>query len=205
MKNKTRTIALDALFIAVILILTFVPYIGFIPLGAVSITTITIPVFVGAYILGWKRGMFYGLIFGLSSFTRSFMSYVTPADPLFQNPLVSILPRVLFGLFVGLIYYALKKIENEKKRKILIPVFTLIGSLFHSIVTLLALCIFNPTFWPYLLTILGTNSILEAVFAAITVPLIIASLRPYVYKYNENLRPSVEVNQSKTEVVNEQK
>jgi uncharacterized membrane protein len=190
MRNeKTRKIAFDAIFVAIIIILTFVPYIGFIPLGPVSFTTITIPVFVGAYIFDWKRGTFYGFMFGVSSMVRSFMSYVTPADPFFQNPLVSVLPRVIFGLVTGLVFMAVKKIKKVKMRRIVLPISIFLLSLFHSVITLVMLGIFNNEIFGLMLGILGTNGIVEAIFAALVVPSIILALEKYVYEFNPNLVP----------------
>ena len=45
-----------------IIIMSFVPFLGFIPLGFMNATIIQIPVIIGAVMLGPKRGAFLGLL-----------------------------------------------------------------------------------------------------------------------------------------------
>ena len=53
MKNKklVSDIAIDGLFIALILVLSLVPYLGFIQIGGISATILPIPVILGAALL----------------------------------------------------------------------------------------------------------------------------------------------------------
>ena len=53
MNQKTRHLALTALFVAFILLLGFTP-LGMIPLGFIYVTTLCIPVVVGTMLLGPK-------------------------------------------------------------------------------------------------------------------------------------------------------
>lgn len=54
-----------------IIIMSFVPFLGFIPLGFMNATIIQVPVVIGAIMLGPKRGAFLGLIFGLVSLWKN--------------------------------------------------------------------------------------------------------------------------------------
>ena len=54
-----------------IIIMSFVPFLGFIPLGFMNATIIQIPVIIGAVMLGPKRGAFLGLLFGLTSLWKN--------------------------------------------------------------------------------------------------------------------------------------
>lgn len=107
-KNNTRDIAILGLFIALMAVLAFVPNIGFIPTPIGAISLVHLPVIVGTLVLGFKKGMILSLAFGIFSFIRAF----TPmgiADVAFQNPLVSILPR----LFIAPATYGVYKLMQK--------------------------------------------------------------------------------------------
>ena len=60
-REQLRKMILAAIFIAMILLLAFTPMLGYIKIGpALSITTIGIPVIIGAIILGPYYGMLLG-------------------------------------------------------------------------------------------------------------------------------------------------
>ena len=68
-QGKTLSMVQLALLTALIVMLSFIPYIGYIkiPVLAVQATTIHIPVIVGSILLGPKAGGFLGFVFGLTS------------------------------------------------------------------------------------------------------------------------------------------
>lgn len=113
MRNKQiKSMTFAAIIIAFIIILSITP-IGFIDIfPGVSITIIHIPVLIGAIILGKKYGALFGLVFGICSFIMAFPKATTNA--LFTNPLVSILPRVIFGFIISPIYNLFYKIIKNK-------------------------------------------------------------------------------------------
>ena len=68
MKNKkTKDLIFYAMFIAIEMLLVFIPFLGYIPIGPLRATTLHIPVIIAGIILGKKGGMIIGLVFGLSS------------------------------------------------------------------------------------------------------------------------------------------
>mgnify|MGYP000258419755 CR=1 FL=1 len=69
--SKTRDLVLAAVIAAIIVIMAFVPFLGYIPLGFMNATTVHIPVIIGAIILGPKYGAFLGLTFGLTSLWKN--------------------------------------------------------------------------------------------------------------------------------------
>lgn len=102
-KKKVREMTLLAMFIAIIIVMGFVPYLGYITiLGTSSVTLIHIPVLIGAVLMGRKGGIILGLTFGLTSFLRALTS--VGLDYIFIFPWVSILPRFLFGLIIYDVY-----------------------------------------------------------------------------------------------------
>ena len=123
--SKTRDLVLAAVIAAIIVIMAFVPFLGYIPLGFMNATTVHIPVIIGAIILGPKYGAFLGLTFGLTSLWKNtfmpnptsfvFSPFVTMGQ--FHGNLgslvICLVPRILIGvvayyvyrLFMNLIYF----------------------------------------------------------------------------------------------------
>ncbi len=111
--EEIRKMVLAAILIAIIILMTFVPELGYITVFAVPITIIHIPVIIGGILLGRKYGLILGLVFGLGSMTRSFMEYSLYAP--FTNPIVSVLPRMFVGLIASDVYnFFTKLIKNSK-------------------------------------------------------------------------------------------
>ena len=70
-KNKTLEMVQLAVLIAIMLILAFTP-LGYLRIGPLAISLMTIPVVIGAMILGPAGGAVLGLVFGLTSFYQCF-------------------------------------------------------------------------------------------------------------------------------------
>ena len=73
-KNRTKELTETALFVAVIIVMSAVPFLGYIPLGPINATTLHIPVIIGAILFGWKRGALLGGVFGLTSLVKNTIS-----------------------------------------------------------------------------------------------------------------------------------
>ena len=136
--NTTKTLALNGLLMAIILLMAFVPFIGFIQIGPIAITLAHIPVIVGAILFGLKTGFILSLTFGISSMLVAITRGAIVADLAFINPMVSILPRLIFGLVIHFIYRFSSNIKSENLR---IGLTALLSTLIHSFVTLSALLI----------------------------------------------------------------
>lgn len=104
----TSRIVTAAVLVALTIILGVVPGIGFIPLpNATGNATIEhIPTILGSVLEGPLVGMVTGLTFGVLSFTRSTL-------PLFKDPLVSVLPRIVIGVTPWLVFTALKRFQLD--------------------------------------------------------------------------------------------
>ena len=108
--TKTKDMVTTAMFVAIILAMSFVPYLGYIPLGFMNATIIHIPVIIGAILLGPARGAFLGGIFGLTSminntFNPNLTSFVfSPFYSLgnvhgnFKSLMICFVPRILIGV-----------------------------------------------------------------------------------------------------------
>ena len=114
---KTHRMVELALMSAIIIIMAFTP-LGYFRTPALSLTLLTIPVAVGAIILGPAGGAFCGGVFGLTSFIQSFTagSFVTMLLQI--NPAATfvtcVIARILEGFFCGLIFLIAKKAGLKK-------------------------------------------------------------------------------------------
>lgn len=95
------------ILVAILLLMAFTP-VGYLRLGTMTITFLTIPVIVGAIVLGPWAGAFLGLVFGLTSFYQCFgmdpMGTALMSISPLRTFLFTVVPRLLMGLCVGLIF-----------------------------------------------------------------------------------------------------
>lgn len=126
-KQKNRKLVIASMLGAITVVLGLTP-LGFIPLGFISATTMHIPVIIGAILEGPVVGMAVGLIFGLSSLFNA-ITRPTPISVVFYNPLISILPRILIGLFSYYVYKAASKIDYQKSKKLSYGIWAIIIAL----------------------------------------------------------------------------
>lgn len=118
MKNKSRDnllkIVQTGLMAAIIgaMLLTKIAFLPVVPL-ALTITLLVIPVTVGAILIGPAAGAFLGLVFGLASFAQCFGADPTGVYLFSVNPFLTfilcVIPRILMGFLVGLIFSGLIK------------------------------------------------------------------------------------------------
>lgn len=73
-RSQTLGMVQVALFAALIIIMAFTPFLGYIPLGFTRATIIHVPVIIGSILLGPKKGAVLGGIFGLTSFINNTMN-----------------------------------------------------------------------------------------------------------------------------------
>mgnify|MGYP001033620974 FL=1 len=114
--NRTRYLVELALMAAIIFIMAFTP-LGYFRTPGLSITFLTVPVAVGAIILGPGGGAVCGLVFGVNSMIQCFMGGNFGSMLLGINPLgtafTCIVPRVLEGLLCGLVFRGIRKISKN--------------------------------------------------------------------------------------------
>ena len=79
-KNKTLEMVQLAVLIAIMLILAFTP-LGYLRIGPLAISLMTIPVVIGAMLLGPTGGAVLGLVFGLRCISVSRLSQLPRVAP----------------------------------------------------------------------------------------------------------------------------
>lgn len=138
---KTQELILVSLFSAIILILAMVPNVGLITFGAVAITIIHIPVLIGAMTLKRVSSVFVlGFLFGLGSLFAALTRGSTPIDLAFINPLISVIPRILFALIAFYIFkgsrYIVKSLPYVASLSILSAMMLVMSiGLYHYLVS----------------------------------------------------------------------
>lgn len=102
--KKSKRIALLALLLALTVILSMIP----LRVSSATLALTLLPVFVLALTQDFFTGLLGGLVMGVTSLVLAFtFGAGTPTAPIFQNPLVSVLPRLfvpaaVFGVMKGL-------------------------------------------------------------------------------------------------------
>ncbi len=116
MKNKkTYELTLGAMFTALMIVMAFTP-LGYLRIGTLSISFMTIPVAIGAILLGPAWGTFFGLLFGVTSCISGIMTGEGAVMMSISLPLyifVTIAPRILVGAGSGMVYKLLKNSNAE--------------------------------------------------------------------------------------------
>lgn len=184
--TKSQRLATLAILIALITILTFVP----LQFGPINLAVLLlIPVFVGCQTQGLKVALILGLYAGLLSLIASYTVSTSLLRFVFNNPLVSVIPRILVGLLTYISYTlmlkALKKFGNDKV-KVLASSFvsSVIGILTNTVLVLgLMFALYNGTNYSgvtinaaFIWSIVLSNSVVELCVCSIVTPPIVYGL-----------------------------
>lgn len=191
MKNKkqTKRFTILSLLIAIEIVMSIVPFLGFIPLGFINATTLHIPVIIAGIILGKKEGAFLGFIFGflslikattepnLTSFVFSPFITVGGVSGNFSSLFIVFVPRILLGFFSGLSFELFSK--SNMKESLSIVLSSIIGSLTNTILVLISIYFFFGSSYAdaidisfgallgFIMGLIGTSGLMEAIIAAI--------------------------------------
>lgn len=107
-KTTIKDIAYLAIYFALILILSLVPFLGLIQVFSVSINLLTIIIVIATFHLGLRGSLFSALFVGIGSF----ISALVYGKALFIFADIAIIPRFLLGLVSYFIYLAFRKKVN---------------------------------------------------------------------------------------------
>ena len=188
-KTNVRLLTQMALLTALMLVMAFTP-LGYIPLPFMNATTMHIPVIIGACLLGPKMGGVLGGLFGITSVVRAtispnltsfvftpFYSFSPEFHGSWTSLIVAIVPRILIGVFAGLVFLALKKLIHNETISLAVSGF--VGSMVNTIGVMgLIYLLFGEQYAaaggtdPSLLLgvimgVVGLNGVPEAIIAAV--------------------------------------
>ena len=122
MKNRTnvRWLTQLALLVAILLVLNYTP-LGYLQIGPLAASLLTVPVAIGAMTMGPAAGAVLGALFGFTSLLNGMEGKSAMVAQLIQVSPVSafvvcVIARMLMGLCTGLIFAALRRAmpKNEK-------------------------------------------------------------------------------------------
>lgn len=181
-RQSIQRITRLGILMGLIILMTFIPNIGYIQTGLFSITTIHIPVLIGAALMGPIGGLVLGLTWGLTSYFYA-LTLGTIEAMIFLNPMVSIVPRVLVGLIASYTTMALDKVNMKEVLKY--GLVAGIGTLSNTVLVLSSIFIFasegvlsfNQAFSTIITIIISTNGLLELFAAVIIVPAVVKAIR----------------------------
>ena len=196
-KSQTLGMAQVALFAALIFILAFTPFIGYIPLGFTRATIIHIPVIIGCLMLGPKKGAILGFCFGLTSllnntFNPTATSFVF--SPFYElgeihggigSVIICFVPRILVGVIPYYVYQGIHRFtkKNTASETVALAVAGLSGSLTNTLLVMHLIFLFykdayatatnrtSALVYRFILSVIAMNGIPEAIVAAILVAL----------------------------------
>jgi uncharacterized membrane protein len=161
---SVRKIVIAGVLAAVAIVLGYTR-LGFIPVPnlAGNATIMHVPAIIGGVLEGSLVGALIGGIFGLFSFLQA-------TTPVFKNPIVAIVPRLLIGVVAYLAYAGIKR-WNEY---VALVTAGILGSLANTVFVLGLAGLFGLIPWEAMIPIIP-QAIAEAIIAAIiTVAVVVA-------------------------------
>lgn len=113
--GRTKKIALLALMLALTIIFCFVP----IQFGTITLALMILPTLILAQVCDFKTSLFMGILMGLINYIAWFTTKAaSPIAPIFQNPLVCLVPRILIAVVAYWSRIGLEKLLLEKWLKV---------------------------------------------------------------------------------------
>jgi len=187
--NRSKTLRLTqlAMLSAIIVVMAFTP-LGYLKVGPLSITFLTIPVVLGAILLGPLDGAILGAVFGATSFIQCFGLDVFGTTLLTINPaftfILCFVPRILIGIVSGYLQKGFVKIRVNQT--VSFALSALAGALTNTVFFVGFLILFFgnsdyiKSFGTNLLAIIGvlvtTNSLVEAIACTVLVTILAKAL-----------------------------
>lgn len=128
--NKTLSVVMTGLFMAIIAVMTFIPNVGYINLIVIKATLLHVPVIVGSIVLGPRKGAILGATFGITSLIKntlepSLLSFAF--SPFYQvgeiggngwSIVIALVPRILVGVIPYFVFVGIESLlKNVKARR----------------------------------------------------------------------------------------
>lgn len=202
-KRRTQRLTLAAFFVAIEVIMTLTP-VGYIPAGAINITTMHIPVILAGVLFGPGFGAGLGLLFGLTSlFKATFQPGITSFvfSPFitvggihgnFMSLVIVLGPRILLGWLSGKMFRVLHKVIPDEYVRAMVT--AAVNTMIHTVLVMGGIWVFfaEPYAQALGLTMAGvaaavigvvtTNGIPEMILAGIVIPVLVRALKPSVVR-----------------------
>lgn len=194
--KDTKKLTFMGVMLAITIILDVTP-LGAIPIGTVSATITHIPTIITGIVLGPIAGLIMGMLLGITLLFHALTRPITLFDPLFINPLVSVLPRMFIGVMAYGGYSVVKFVLKHINRFIAESVGVIFGGIIGSMTnTILVLSMLYLIYAKNIMEALGvtdtnavkavfigivtTNALIEAVVAAVISSAIVVSYNRFL-------------------------
>lgn len=192
-ENRTLSMVMTGLFMAIVIIMAFVPNLGYINLVVLKATLIHVPVIIGSIVLGPKKGAILGGTFGITSVINntlnpSILSFAF--SPFYSigdiggngfSLLIAFVPRILVGIVPYFVYRGIQQLLKNRKgsRFAALPIACVVGSLTNTllVMNLIYFCfkeefataksIAIDTVYSAILGLIAVNGIPEAIVAGV--------------------------------------
>lgn len=193
-KNVFQT-TIIAMLVAILIIQTFVPVLGYIPIGPLDVTIVHITVILAAVLFGNRTGLIVGTVWGLLSMVRAYIQ-PTPFNVVFLNPLISVLPRAIVGWLSSIVFEALDKRTDARWKY---SVTAMVGTASNTILVLggiyllagetyaAALGIPETALLTALGAVVATNGLIEVIASMIILPLVAVPLIKFLKRRNSSV------------------
>ena len=195
-RYSTMSMVQVAIFGAIICIMAFTPFLGYIPLGFTRATIIHIPVIIASLLMGPKKGGVLGFLFGLTSFINNTINPTATSfvfTPFYRvgeisggigSIIICFIPRILVGIVPYFVYKLVLRLSSEKTRSRGVSNIGLIlagisGALVNTILVMNLIYLFYGDAYikasekavslgyMVILSIIGINGVPEAIVAGI--------------------------------------
>ncbi|NJP40506.1 ECF transporter S component [Oscillospiraceae bacterium HV4-5-C5C] len=152
-KRRLRRQIFLVFFVVLEVVMTLVPFLGFIPVGPVNATTLHLPVILAGMLLGWQAGLVTGFTFGLLSMLRAtfqpdltsfiFSPFITISgySGNLSSVFIAFVPRLLMGLTAALLSRWLLSLCHKKA--LAYSISALIASMCNTILVLAGIYLFH--------------------------------------------------------------
>ena len=195
-RYSTMSMVLVAIFGAIICIMAFTPFLGYIPLGITRATIIHIPVIIASLLMGPKKGGVLGFVFGLTSFITNTVNPTATSfvfTPFYSvgeisggiwSVIICFVPRILVGIVPYFVYkLALRFVSEDTRKKGVSNVGLILagvtGALVNTLLVMNLIFIFYGDAYieasgkaaalgyTFIVSVIGINGVPEAIIAGI--------------------------------------
>ena len=195
-RYSTMSMVQVAIFGAIICIMAFTPFLGYIPLGITRATIIHIPVIIASLLMGPKKGGVLGFVFGLTSFITNTVNPTATSfvfTPFYSvgeisggiwSVIICFVPRILVGIVPYFVYkLALRFVSEDTRKKGMSNVGLILagvtGALVNTLLVMNLIFIFYGDAYieasgkaaalgyTFIVSVIGINGVPEAIIAGI--------------------------------------
>ena len=189
--SKTKRVALISIMLALTIVFCFVP----VQIGPISLAVMILPVLIIAQVEDFKMTTILSFMMGCINLIAWYTTKAaSPIAPIFQNPIICIVPRTLVGVVAWLTSHGLKKLIKPSIKKGLqitleqgsIILSTALGVMSNTVfVGIFTLLFYNNSTLKtgvaidieYILAWFGLNFAVEVIAFSLLVPPIVLALK----------------------------